>query len=129
MFERVLDISLQSYNTLITITRTSNYRCSIKKDYSKKFPNIHRETPVLESLFNKVKKRVWHRCFPVNIQNFLKTSILENIWQLLLNSRLITQAWKLPWIWSHFIAVHNYAFDYSALKPSCHFRKVFVIIH
>ena len=51
--------------------------------------NIHRKTPVLESLFSKVlegykfiKKRLQHRCFPVNIANFLRAppvavSVLE----------------------------------------------------
>ena len=41
--------------------------------------NIHRKTPVLESLFNEVacletcnfiKKRFQHRCFPMNIAKF-----------------------------------------------------------
>ena len=45
-------------------------------------PNIHRKTPVLDSLFNKVaglqisnfiKKWLQHRCFPVNVANFLRT--------------------------------------------------------
>ena len=50
---------------------------------------------MLESLFDKVaviqpsnfnKERLQHRCFPVNIANFLKTPILKNIceWLLLL---------------------------------------------
>ena len=43
--------------------------------------NIHRKTSVLESLFSKVvsleawnviKKRLQHRCFPVNIAKFLR---------------------------------------------------------
>ena len=43
---------------------------------------------MLESLFNKVaglqccnfiKKRLQHRCFPVNIAKFLRTAILNNI--------------------------------------------------
>ena len=59
-----------------------------KKICSQKFPNIHRKTSVLESLFNKVaglqacnfiKKRYQHRCFPVNISKFSRTSILKNI--------------------------------------------------
>ena len=46
------------------------------------------ETPVLESLFNKaaglkvcnfIKKRLQHRCVPVNIAKFLGTPILKNI--------------------------------------------------
>ena len=49
--------------------------------------NIHRKTPVLESLFSKVasleaykfiKKRLQHRCFPVNIANFLRKFYLKN---------------------------------------------------
>ena len=47
--------------------------------------------PVLESIFNKVaglqacnfiKKRLQHRCFPVHIVKFLRTSILKNICEM-----------------------------------------------
>ena len=43
--------------------------------------NIHRKTPVLESLFSKIasleacnfiKKRLQHRCFPMNIAKFFR---------------------------------------------------------
>ena len=53
--------------------------------YSQKFRNIHRKTPVLESLFSKVaglevsdfiKKRLEQRPFPVNIAKFLETTFL-----------------------------------------------------
>ena len=53
---------------------------------SKKFRNIHRKTLVLESVFNKVaglkaynfiKKRLQHRCFPVDIAEFLRTSFFK----------------------------------------------------
>ena len=46
------------------------------------------KTPVLESLFdnvaglmacNVIKKRLQHRCFPVNITKFIRTSFLLNI--------------------------------------------------
>ena len=71
-----------------------------KKTVLKNFATFT-QTSVLESLFNKVeglkvckfiKKRLQHRCFPVNIANFLKTSILENINELLnfLDLKLIT---------------------------------------
>ena len=55
-----------------------------KKTSLRKF---HRKTPVLESFFNKVavpkhatllKKRLWHRCFPVNFEVFLRTPFLWN---------------------------------------------------
>ena len=48
----------------------------------KNFFNIHRKTTVFEPLFNKVadlqpcnfiKKRLLHRCFPVNIAKFWNT--------------------------------------------------------
>ena len=51
------------------------------------------KSPVLKSLFNKVaglqacnftKKRLQHRCFPVNIVKFLRTPILKNICEWLL---------------------------------------------
>ena len=56
---------------------------------------IHRKTPVPESFYNKVagirpgtllRKRLWHRCFPVNLAKFLRPSFLtEHLrWLLLL---------------------------------------------
>ena len=60
-----------------------------------KFHKIHWKTPVLESLFNKVaglkaynliKKRLRHRCFPVNIAKLLRTAFfIEQLWWLLLD--------------------------------------------
>ena len=69
-----------------------------KKNYLLKFCNIHRKPPVLKSLLeqgwnkvkdckacNFIKKRLQHRCFPVNIAKFLVTPDLKNIciWLLL----------------------------------------------
>ena len=45
-----------------------------KKRRSQKFRKIHRKTPVLEPL----KKRLWHRCFPVNFTRFPRTPFLQN---------------------------------------------------
>ena len=63
-----------------------------KKSSSEKCHNIHRKTPVLKSLLgqgwnkvaarkacNFIKKRLQHRCFPVNIAKFLITPVLKNI--------------------------------------------------
>ena len=70
------------------------------KGCSQKFRNIHRKTLVLGSHFNNVaglhacnffKKSFQHRCFPGNIPNFLKTSILKNIYERLLLSSV--QKW------------------------------------
>ena len=54
--------------------------------------------------FNKVaglrpatllKKRLWHRCFPVNFVKFLRTPFLtEHLWLLLLHS----WRWELPFL-------------------------------
>ena len=73
----------------------SHQRCSIKKsilENSAKFSGKH----LYQSLFfNKVKglspatllkKRLWHRCFPVNFVKFLRTAFLENTSQLLLKT-------------------------------------------
>ena len=68
----------------------------MEKAVLKNFLNIHRKTPVPQPLLNKfagleacklVKKRLQHRCFPVNTEKFLRTPILKNICeQLLLQS-------------------------------------------
>ena len=53
---------------------------------------MHKKTPVLESLFDKVaglkaynfnKKRLLRRCFPVNIAKFLRAALfIEHFWWL-----------------------------------------------
>ena len=59
----------------------------IQNRCSYKFLKIHRKTPVLEYLFNKVAgpqacnfnpKRLQHRCFPVNFAKFLRAPFLQN---------------------------------------------------
>ena len=53
------------------------------------------KTHVLESLFNKIsglkvcnfiRKKLQHRCFPVNIAKFLRTAI-EDLWWLFLQNQ------------------------------------------
>ena len=60
------------------------------KSFNKFQKQSPQETPVLESLFNKIvgfnKKMLQHRCFPVKFVKFLKVRILKNICKgLLLN--------------------------------------------
>ena len=60
------------------------------------------KTSALESLFNKVvdsfiKKRLQHRCFPLNIANFLRTTILKNIYKRLLLMGLWCNSLALHW--------------------------------
>ena len=58
--------------------------CNIEKQPPKvflKFPIIHRKTPTQESFFNRLatllKKRLHHRCFPMNFTKFLRTAFLQ----------------------------------------------------
>ena len=75
----------------------------LQKRCSEKFSNIHRKTPVLESLCgpsvcNFIKKRLQRWCFPVNTAKILRTPILKNIWErllLILWKRIDTHSWKL----------------------------------
>ena len=59
----------------------------------KKFRNIHRKTPVLESLFNKfaglkasnfIKKRLQYRCFPLNTAKSLRAAFFIELLRWLL---------------------------------------------
>ena len=59
-----------------TKIKSKNYHKKFNKSYgNKKFLNIHRKTPVLESVSYKVslKERLKHKCSPVNIAKFLRT--------------------------------------------------------
>ena len=57
-----------------------------KERFSYKFCKIYRKTPVPESVFAGLrplallKKRLWHRCFPVNCAEFLRTHFTESLW-------------------------------------------------
>ena len=60
----------------------------LQKRCSQKFRKFYRKTLLFESLFNKVtglracnfiKKRLQHSSFPVQLDKFLKTSLLKNI--------------------------------------------------
>ena len=50
-----------------------------KKRCSQKFRKIHGKAPVPEPLSTTLlKKRLWHRCFPVNFEKFLRAPYLQN---------------------------------------------------
>ena len=92
---RVL-INIGIYDLCITVRvyQIRSYRvteavirgCSVKKVFLKFSQNLQKN-PVPESILNKVadlrpatlfKKRLWHRCFPVNFAKFLRTPFLLN---------------------------------------------------
>ena len=66
---------------IMSIKRNNRSQIFLKVGALKNFRKIHRETPLLESLFNKVvslqacnfiKKRLQHRRFALNIAKFLR---------------------------------------------------------
>ena len=69
------------------VFRSNHKRCSMKKDFRRNFTKFTGKHPCQGLFFNKVaglkpasllKKRLWHRCFPVNFAKFLKTFYLQN---------------------------------------------------
>ena len=72
------------WNSSIYIIQKQSPEVFCKKCYSK-FWKIHRRTPVQQTLFTRVaglrsatllKKRLWHRGFPLNFEKYLRTSTL-----------------------------------------------------
>ena len=80
---------------LRTTYRSSRQELFCKNGVLRNSTKIRRKTPVSESHFNKVvglrpatllKRRLLHRCFPVNFLKFLRTPFcIEQLWWLLLN--------------------------------------------
>ena len=71
----------------IIYLRSSHQRCSMKKGVLKNFTKFTGKHLCQSLFFNKVaglrpaallKKRLWHRCFPVNFVKFLRTPFLQN---------------------------------------------------
>ena len=60
-------------------------RCSVKKVFLEISQNSQENTCVRPATL--LKKRLWHRCFPVNFVKFLRTPFFtEHLWWLLLMS-------------------------------------------
>ena len=87
LVDKCVGLFIDAFNYLYN----SHWRCSIKRAVLKncaRFIVKH----VLESPFNKVAtkvatffiKKMYYRCFPLNIANFLRTFILKNIGERLL---------------------------------------------
>ena len=69
--------------------RSSDRRCSVKKVFLEISQNSQENTCARVSFLIKLqarpstllKKRLWHRCFPVNFENFLRTPFFtEHLW-------------------------------------------------
>ena len=66
--------------------RSSDQKCSVKKGVLRNFAKFTGKHLCQSLFFNKVagascnviKKRLWHRCFPVNFAKFLRTPFSQN---------------------------------------------------
>ena len=75
-------------------SRSSHWRCSVREGVLRNFAKFTGKTCAKVSFFNKVaslrpatlsKKRLWHRCFPVNLAKFLRAPfVTEHLRWLLL---------------------------------------------
>ena len=85
--KNILSSSAQTSKYCKTRSRSSHQRCSMKKGVLKNFTKFT-GNHLCQSLFlNKVaglrpatllKKKLWHRCFPVNFLKFLSAPFLQN---------------------------------------------------
>ena len=75
--------------------RSNHRRCSVKKGVLRNFLENSQESTCARASFliklqapaTLLKKKLWHRCFPVNFAKFQRTSFFtEHHWWLLLNS-------------------------------------------
>ena len=85
MTREFLELKMRNFQGIIFIwTRTHWEIFESALLHLKKFRKIHRKTHVPETLL--LKKRLWHRCFPVNFAKFLRTPFsIEPLRWLLLN--------------------------------------------
>ena len=87
------------------IFRSSQQRCSMRKDVLRNFAKFTGEHLCQRLFLNKVaglrpailiKKRLWHRCFPVNFAKFLRTPLFtEHLWWQLLD--ICSSSNKIQW--------------------------------
>ena len=83
-YVRVYDLkSNRRYIFFLKSTEAVAQRCSVKNLFIEISQNSYQNTCVRVSFFiklqasicNFIKKRLWHRCFPVNFAKFLRTPI------------------------------------------------------
>ena len=95
-YNKTIDISrLVILEFCESTKRSSHRRCSVEKGVLKSFTKFTGKHLCQSLFFNKIaalrpatllKKSPWHRCFPVKVVKFPRTSFLtEHIWWLLLN--------------------------------------------
>ena len=81
---------------LLILFRSSHRRCSIKKVFFKISQNSQENICAKVSFI--LKKRLWHRCFPVNFAKVLRTPFLQNTsGQLLLFIQMCKDLLSFRW--------------------------------
>ena len=79
---------LLSYSYSVELHRSSHRRCSKKTGVPQHFAKLTRKHLPQSLFLNKtagprtatlIKKRLWHRCFPVNFIKTLRAPILKNV--------------------------------------------------
>ena len=97
MAEKIQELELEIKELKKVRNRSSHRRFSVKKVFLEIWQNSQENICARVSFFNKVaglrpttllKKRLWHRRFPVNYAKFLKIPFfIEHLWWLLLKKR------------------------------------------
>ena len=88
-----------TFNIKKIMNRSSHRKFSAKKCVHRIFSKFKEKHMCQGLFFNKVagltlfKKRLWHRCFPVNFEKFLRTPCLKNT-----SGRLLLYKWFLKWL-------------------------------
>ena len=93
-YQEVLAILNDCWNT--EKCKSSHRRFSFKKGVLKYFANFARKRLCWSLILEKklIKKRFQRKCFSVQLSEFLRTSILKNIWEgLLLKIELTLVTW------------------------------------
>ena len=91
-------MKFQFYRWSLLRLRSSHQRCSMTKDVLRNFSKFTGKHVCQSLLFNKaatlLKKRLWHRRFPVNFAKFLRAIFLQN-----------TSGWLLLWFSQEFCRI------------------------
>ena len=83
--------------------RSSQRRCSLRKGVLRNFSKFTGKHLCQRLYFNKVaglrpatllQKRLWHRCFPVNFEKFLRIPFLQNTSRRLLLPFHVISTWN-----------------------------------
>ena len=77
IYQQIL-LLLRSHYQVICTFRSNHRRCSVRKGNLRNFTKFTGKR-LCQRPASLLKKRLWHKCFPVNFAKFLKTRFLQNI--------------------------------------------------